>query len=540
MDPLQFTKLEDRGAALLLVFSAILIPFVSPVFSGLLLLSGILLGAVRSLSQAKYVTLEFKYAHVFAFVTYGTLLCLSGYSLCESVYANMKDPQTATLYPTSIPRFFVFLPMVYSFGRLSFLGLRARLKKDHLPGFSLLFILLLLVFFFGLNFRTFEKLSILVHKFEGLPRREDFLILPVTLLVLAMLRSYHGIRKASQGLVELLPESSLTAPFASLILTISIATLTGSSPLTLIAVGPVCVSYLKLKGHSLKASVAFIAGASSLGCLFPPSFMAILYCMTVTETSAAIPMHELFRLSIPLGLSCAAAILIFAAPQRAHRPATQLGTKVSGISKKFPAIALILSAALVLTVVATGFARIEFALLFLAVLFFMHAMSVKTRPLRIFASILGPARAMNAFLPLVLITFSVTDAMALSGFQAGLMSKCEIFMSAVGFTLFWNAALLLVGALMDSVSATILFAPLLGAIATTTYGISPHLFALNFLINMELGYLIPPVATNLMLSANLFNVPQIQIYRSSTRILAVLFFALSLIAFISVVSLTGR
>lgn len=526
---MKVAKLETRASALLLVASALMIPLTSVnlVIPGLLLLSGVLLGSIRSLSQAKHLAIHFKHAHILSLLAYCLLCGLSTYSLFQS--------WGETLYPSPAPRLFVFLPMVYAFGRLSFLGFRFQLRKNYAPGFSIVFLLLCGFFFFFLDFRSLEKLSILVHKFEALPRREEFLILPVTLLVLAVLRSMGGIRKAAQSLVQILPDSNLSAPIASLILVIAVATLTGSSPLTLLAVGPVCLTYLKRSSYGLQSSAAFITAASSLGCLFPPSFMAVLYSMSVSDTPAAISLQDLFRFSTPTGLLCAIAMLVFARPT----PEVQDDPKKHILGRStpasiFPAVLLLLSTAGTLAFVTMGFARIEHVLLGLAAVFFLYALLVRTHPLRLLASVLGPTRSMTAFLPLVLMTFSISDAFALSGFQTRLIQTCETSMSPILFTALWNVILLAVGALMDSVSATILFAPLLGAIATQVYGIYPHWFALNFLINMELGYLVPPVATNLMLASNLFNIHQSAIYRRSTRLLVVLGLALSLTALVSV------
>jgi len=57
------------------------------------------------------------------------------------------------------------------------------------------------------------------------------------------------------------------------------------------------------------------------------------------------------------------------------------------------------------------------------------------------------------------------------------------------------------------VSATLVFAPLLAPIALQVYGIDPIHFGIVFVVNMEIGYLAPPVATNLFVASAIFKRP---------------------------------
>jgi tripartite ATP-independent transporter DctM subunit len=74
------------------------------------------------------------------------------------------------------------------------------------------------------------------------------------------------------------------------------------------------------------------------------------------------------------------------------------------------------------------------------------------------------------------------------------------------FMLLVNAALLLIGAFIDSIAALIVVVPLLLPIAQVTYGISPIHFGVVVCINLVLGILTPPVGTGLFISATLARV----------------------------------
>jgi TRAP-type C4-dicarboxylate transport system permease large subunit len=81
------------------------------------------------------------------------------------------------------------------------------------------------------------------------------------------------------------------------------------------------------------------------------------------------------------------------------------------------------------------------------------------------------------------------------------------------FLLVLNGFLLVVGCLMDIFSAIFVVVPLILSVADR-FGIDPlHLGAI-FLINLERGYLTPPVGMNLFLSSYRFNKPMPQIIRA--------------------------
>ena len=74
------------------------------------------------------------------------------------------------------------------------------------------------------------------------------------------------------------------------------------------------------------------------------------------------------------------------------------------------------------------------------------------------------------------------------------------------FMLLVNAALLLIGAFIDSIAALIVVVPLLLPIAQGTYGINPFHFGVVVCINLVLGILTPPVGAGLFISATLAKV----------------------------------
>jgi TRAP-type transport system large permease protein len=82
----------------------------------------------------------------------------------------------------------------------------------------------------------------------------------------------------------------------------------------------------------------------------------------------------------------------------------------------------------------------------------------------------------------------------------------QIAASPFVFMLLVNAALLLIGAFIDSIAALIIVVPLLLPIAQSNYGIDPYHFGVVVCINLVLGILTPPVGAGLFISATLAKV----------------------------------
>jgi TRAP-type C4-dicarboxylate transport system permease large subunit len=90
--------------------------------------------------------------------------------------------------------------------------------------------------------------------------------------------------------------------------------------------------------------------------------------------------------------------------------------------------------------------------------------------------------------------------------------------------------------MMDIFSATMVVVPLITPIAIS-YGIDPIHLGIIFLLNLEIGYLTPPVGMNLFISSFRFEKPIIQIYRAVLPFIGILIIALILVTYIPDLSL---
>jgi C4-dicarboxylate transporter DctM subunit len=104
------------------------------------------------------------------------------------------------------------------------------------------------------------------------------------------------------------------------------------------------------------------------------------------------------------------------------------------------------------------------------------------------------------------------------------------------FLILVNIFLLLLGCVMDIISAILIVAPLLAPIALS-YGIHPLHFGIMFIVNLELGYLTPPLGINLFVSSTVFNRPVVQVIRATVPFFLLMLFCLIIIVWFPQLSL---
>ena len=115
--------------------------------------------------------------------------------------------------------------------------------------------------------------------------------------------------------------------------------------------------------------------------------------------------------------------------------------------------------------------------------------------------------------------------------EAALAQVRALGLGPLGFLLLVNLFLVLTGMFMDSISAIVLFTPVI-APAAVALGIDPLHLGVVFIVNMEIGYLAPPIATNLFVAASVFGKPFGLVSRAVLPSLAVLCAGLLIVTYI--------
>ena len=134
-------------------------------------------------------------------------------------------------------------------------------------------------------------------------------------------------------------------------------------------------------------------------------------------------------------------------------------------------------------------------------------------------AILATAIGFTAFLIQARVPMMILDAME------GFITSQVMFLIALNFFLIG------VGMLMDIFSAIVVVVPLIVPIAMR-FGVDPYHLGIVFLLNLEIGYMTPPVGLNLFISSFRFNKPITQLYRSVLPFIGLLGLALIIVTYI--------
>jgi C4-dicarboxylate transporter, DctM subunit len=100
--------------------------------------------------------------------------------------------------------------------------------------------------------------------------------------------------------------------------------------------------------------------------------------------------------------------------------------------------------------------------------------------------------------------------------------------SSWAFLLVLNVLLLLVGCLMDIFSAIVVVVPLIVP-AAAQFHINPYHLGVIFLLNLEIGYLLPPAGLNLFIAAFRFDRPITELYRAVVPFILLMVLALGIV-----------
>jgi C4-dicarboxylate transporter DctM subunit len=106
----------------------------------------------------------------------------------------------------------------------------------------------------------------------------------------------------------------------------------------------------------------------------------------------------------------------------------------------------------------------------------------------------------------------------------------------ITFLLAVNVLLLIVGCVMDMVSAILILAPLLLALGRT-YGVDPVHLGIIMTVNLEIGLLTPPVGINLIVAMTAFREKFGLICRSVLPFIVLMIVGLMIITFVPALSL---
>jgi tripartite ATP-independent transporter DctM subunit len=304
---------------------------------------------------------------------------------------------------------------------------------------------------------------------------------------------------------------------------------TGASGVTILALGALLYPALSQVGYDERFSLGLITSSGSLGLLFAPSLPLILYGIV-----AEAPIDDLFMAGLLPGILLIAVL-------GAYCYWRNRGLRYSVTDGSWSAAWEAIWAArwdLPLPIVVLGgiyggfFAVSEAAAVTALYVVLTELVILREVPWREVPRIMRESMVLvGAILAILGVSLASTNFMIDTGVPQRLFAFVSAYVTGPAtFMVVLLVFLLILGAILDIFSATVLIVPLLLPIAAQ-YGIDPIHLGIVFLAAMELGYLTPPVGLNLFIASHRFEKDITEIYWATQPFLLVSLVAVIIIAF---------
>ena len=332
--------------------------------------------------------------------------------------------------------------------------------------------------------------------------------------------------RLSQALLGWLPGG---LAIISLVVCAIFTAFTGASGVTIIALGALLYPALSQVGYDDRFNLGLITSSGSLGLLFAPSLPLILYGIV-----AEAPIDDLFKAGLLPGI-----LLIVVLGAYCYW--RNRGLRYSVTERSWSAAWEAIWAArwdLPLPIVVLGgiysgfFAVSEAAAVTALYVVLTEVVILREVPWREVPRIMRESMVLvGAILAILGVSLASTNFIIDTGVPQRLFAFVSDYITGpTSFMIALLVFLLILGAILDIFSATVLIVPLLLPIAAQ-YGIDPIHLGIVFLAAMELGYLTPPVGLNLFIASHRFEKDITEIYWATQPFLLVSLVAVIIIAF---------
>ena len=361
------------------------------------------------------------------------------------------------------------------------------------------------------------------------------ILLSIPLFILAgNIMSKGGM---ASRLIDLM--KALTAPIpgglaiATILSCAAFAAVSGSGTVTLLAIGTLMYPALIDAGYPRSFALGALCAAGTLGIVVPPSIPLILYGI-MTQTSIG----DLFIAGIGPALLLTMLMLGYAMMQNfSHREGSW---KIGYIFKSIKnGIWALLMPIIILGGIYTGY----FTATESAAVAVVYAIIVETfihKEMKwgvLFEVISETTKLLGSLFPVLMIALSLNVFLTYEEVPQNLVSwLSQRIDNPITALLAINLFLLIIGCLIDIGSAILILAPMLGPIAISQ-GIDPIHFGIIMVMNLEIGYLTPPLGLNLIVAMGVFKEKFWTVCKSTIPFLIIMLTGLMLVSFIPQIAL---
>jgi len=357
--------------------------------------------------------------------------------------------------------------------------------------------------------------SIALKLFTGI---EKFEIMAIPFFILAGSFLTHGgvakrmIRFATSIVGHLPGGLGLAAVLACALF----ASISGSSPATVAAIGSIIMPAMVAQGFPAKFGTGIVSTSGGLGILLPPSIVMVMYAVATSgmlvdgptgEPVSTASIGQLFIAGVIPGLVLAL-MLGMTTMVRAwklnypRQPKASWRERWQAFRESVWGLMLVI---IVMGGIYSGvFTPTEAAAMSAVYAFVIAVFVYKDIKLRDVKKIVLDSAAMSAML-LYIITNAVMFAFILTSEQIPQNIAAWIVEQGLGivaFLLFVNVLLLIIGMVMEPSGLVLIMAPILFPVAMKL-GIDPVHFGIMMVVNMEIGLATPPVGLNLYVASSI-------------------------------------
>ncbi len=310
------------------------------------------------------------------------------------------------------------------------------------------------------------------------------------------------------------------------------AAMTGSSTVTLLAVGTVLYPALLAAGYDRRLSIGVLCAGGTLGIIIPPSIPLILYGV-MTNTSII----DLFYAGLGPALLLIGLFAAYVLWRCRHMPAQQREmSRRQALRHSFGAL---LAPLLVLGGIYSGyFTATEAAAVAVAYTLLLQVGIYREMGWQDVGEVLvDTSRLIGGLFPVLMLAVCLNMFLTYQQLpEQWVSSALSVVDSRGSFLLASNLLLLATGSLVDIGSAILILAPLLHPLAEQLQ-INPVHFGIMMIVNLEIGYMTPPMGLNLIVAMGAFRVGFAEVVRAALPFIGLMLLGLVIVAQLPVLTL---
>jgi tripartite ATP-independent transporter DctM subunit len=354
----------------------------------------------------------------------------------------------------------------------------------------------------------------------------------LTGFLLSESRAGHRLVHTFRSLFSWIPGGMI---IATVIICAFFTSFTGASGVTILALGGILFTVLSEESsYPERFSIGLLTSAGCIGLMFPPSLPIILAGAT-TRTNimhmfmgAILPGVILVIAMIVIGISASVKVKIPVEPFHLRKALSSLNESLLEILLPFLLIAGYFTG--LFSLVEIG--AISAIYTFISEVLIHKEIKIADVP-KVFCKALPIIGGILCIIAVAkALSYAIVDTQVPENFADWLRGAIE---SKYVFLFLLNLALLVVGCFMDIFSAILVVLPLITPLGAA-YGIDPVHLGIIFILNLEVGFLTPPVGLNLFLASYRFGKPFTKVCRYVLPFLIVQLVVLFLVTYIPVFS----